>query len=690
MTICSGNQIASSQCSQTQSNTPDCSSHGVGDNAIKGHHILRTSHIKRMVPVPHQSRIPRFQIKMRSNIFLVCIVSSVLVYLIVIASVFVRVHQLDPASQVKTDSSQQGHHRLLDVPKKNAHTVPDGSPHDEVTQDQPSERSKSGMGDSSRKTAFTNNESNTLQEKLSDLKIQLDEKTRKVQQKQEEEKKVVPAKPAHSKPKMMRPNFQPNPHGHMVAPEVILPGTGDGGNKVTVDSSLSRIRAIPTNQILTAYLEPIDRSDWTTFPLPVREVSAEDLTETRYPRLNSCSRLPEQWPVDDYPDADPFLPWIHDVFPTDDGKFIQFIAQNKRRCRTGTTDEEEEIRDHMAPQAALFQHIPLKKLETSTDATPRYRLSSHEDADPDSVATRFICQFKPSGDVTFSVFNNDYEWVSLRKSQRYMFHENGRDNKQIHTSQLLFKCPVPDNLVETIRAGTSVVDDWASIFIDLIPVRTPPRYGPPAEFLVPSYAKSLSTTFQTTFDADQAWGTNHVLPKFEDSGRWANIPVCKPSLMTYEPDVLEGPKRDEKFKHHLVSCLWASTGYTTRGNRYAINDGQRRLLEWISFNKILGFDHFYIFDNSAAFTNHSSLQPVADLFPGLVTVIKWPSRVCNNNPNNVDSVGERSSQYAAESSCRLRFGPHVNWIGCVDVDSLSNSLLDSLRILIVAFVAFLL
>jgi hypothetical protein len=42
--------------------------------------------------------------------------------------------------------------------------------------------------------------------------------------------------------------------------------------------------------------------------------------------------LPEQWPVDEYPDADPFLPWIHDVFPTDDGKLIQFVAQNKRRC----------------------------------------------------------------------------------------------------------------------------------------------------------------------------------------------------------------------------------------------------------------------------------------------------------------------------------------------------------------------
>jgi hypothetical protein len=123
-----------------------------------------------------------------------------------------------------------------------------------------------------------------------------------------------------------------------------------------------------------------------------------------------------------------------------------------------------------------------------------------------------------------------------------------------------------------------------------------------------------------------------------------------------------------KKKHRLASCLWASAGYTTRGNRFAVNDGQRRLLEWITYNKLIGFDHFYIYDNSGAFGSDTSLKPIADLFPDDVTYVPWPSQICNNNPNNVDSVGERSSQYAAESSCRLRFGPDVDWIGQFDID----------------------
>ena len=43
-----------------------------------------------------------------------------------------------------------------------------------------------------------------------------------------------------------------------------------------------------------------------------------------------------------------------------------------------------------------------------------------------------------------------------------------------------------------------------------------------------------------------------------------------------------------------------------------------------------------------------------------------PSSVCRFFlATSQDSVGERSSQYAAEASCRLRFGPHTEWLGQV-------------------------
>jgi hypothetical protein len=61
-------------------------------------------------------------------------------------------------------------------------------------------------------------------------------------------------------------------------------------------------------RILTAYLEPIYLPDWDVKPLPIRNTTSDQLKVIEYPRVNSCQRLPEVWPIDDYPDADPFLP----------------------------------------------------------------------------------------------------------------------------------------------------------------------------------------------------------------------------------------------------------------------------------------------------------------------------------------------------------------------------------------------
>jgi hypothetical protein len=350
--------------------------------------------------------------------------------------------------------------------------------------------------------------------------------------------------------------------------------------------------------------------------------------------------------------------------------YIQFIAQNKRRCYTGSSEKEAEMRHDFAPQASLFQHVPVKRLHgLGGDSSTQYRLSSHEDADVDGTATRFICHFS-NGEETLSIFNFSYEWTSRKRRLREMFHEHGRDNKKMFTSQLLFKCPVPSSLVEAIRTGSTIQNDYATLYVDLVPIRTPPRYGQPAEFLPPYYKDfQLGHDSPFAFDPTKEWGNNHILPKVKNSGRWANIPICKPTPLTYEEEKNEKKQIENAFtekktkkKHRLVSCLWTSTGYSTRGDKFAIDDGQKRLVEWIAYHKLIGMEHFYLYDNSGAFTMETSLQPIADLFPNEVTYVKWPSHICNNNE---DTVGERSSQYAAEASCRLRFGPGTDWIAQV-------------------------
>ena len=237
-------------------------------------------------------------------------------------------------------------------------------------------------------------------------------------------------------------------------------------------------------------------------------------------------------------------------------------------------------------------------------------------------------------------------------------------------------------------------------------------------------------------DPQKAWGEHgHVLPDIQASGRWTNLPICTPpKLITddyphgiyrtlssssnddkdkkdeddededhneesttpnnvvkqgqrqvsaqqeqQQVDVLpkttpRGMKNKTKQKPHFLSaCLWASSEFKTRGTKHGpITDTAQRLVEWLEFHLLVGFDHFYIYDNSGAHSNTTSLHFVLEqqqpAFHGKVTYIYWPSQICNNNIPAADSTGERSSQYAAESSCRTRFAPFTEWIISFDTD----------------------
>ena len=283
---------------------------------------------------------------------------------------------------------------------------------------------------------------------------------------------------------------------------------------------------------LRAFVEPVSQEQWEIKPLPVRNTTSLHLKKETFGKI-ACSKLPQQWPTseEDAPtNKDPFLPWIHDVFPSADGTHIQFVSQNKRRCQTGI--KMGAFKEFFKPAVALFQHVPVTRIKNdgdgdgngdgNGDSNVRYRISSHEEADEDAVETRFICRFKPSMEETLSVHNLNYDYHTMRKGYKATFTKEGMDTHMIWSSQLLFKCPVPKSLQEKVRLGKTVTDDFATDFVDLIPIRTPPRYGRPTTYLPPRLFDE-----NNTWDPKIEWGDNQIVPKIEESGRWENIPICK-------------------------------------------------------------------------------------------------------------------------------------------------------------------
>jgi hypothetical protein len=516
---------------------------------------------------------------------------------------------------------------------------------------------------------------------------------------------------------------------------------------------------------ITAYLEPpmqdivlgtVNQGDPTNAtdvgtpprfvePLPTRTHKPSDLKKVVYPKFQTCHDLPSKLPVDrglildddgnvivwntptepnpsydDSPhcpvDEDPHLPWIHDMVPTHDR--IRFVAQNRRRCSTGTHFTKQI--QHLTPQVSLFQSVSIQEISSdqatnlapelyqdSTIPEPRYRLADFNQADYNH--TRFRCIFTATNltsghpqvvGETLSVYPFNYEFVSWRRSIPTMLNPRGTDKANIYTATLLFDCPVPTQLQPLVASGNSILSDGTpTLHLDLVPIRTSPRYGLDQVHFSEEMAGPKETwnsgTFNRTlwrnpgdplhgFNVAKQWGSRHVLPLAAASGRWTNLPICQPvgaSIAVEDDDeaaaVVATDEREEAKQdmtqskpHHLVACVWASASYATRGMNVApTTSSLDRINEWLEFALLVGFDHVYVYDNSAANHPTLNLQGVTDRFAAeSVTRIQWDHSVCNNNQPKGVNPGERSSQYAAENSCRVRFGPLTEWMASFDLD----------------------
>ncbi|CAB9520216.1 Pfam:DUF23 [Seminavis robusta] len=475
-------------------------------------------------------------------------------------------------------------------------------------------------------------------------------------------------------------------------------GTPTGTHHTTTNGnggSTTDTQPVKDQKILTAFMEPPFTLQEDVKPLPPRKTAESILETATFPKVHHCSSLIRDFGksvVDNFPSKDPFLPWIHDFFPTNDGTMMKFIGQNKRNCETG--EGTYVSMRHWKPQIALFQPVPVVMSTTTTtqDKEPSFRLAdSFEHAT--AKETRFICRFHNSSQhsaISLSGFPFNYEFVTWRKNKRMLEDDtskNSLNQSPFWLSQLLFSCPIPPEFQPMVRQGKHVVKDVPKLWVDVIPIRTPPRSN---TFLLTQDQigkEQFQQHSERWFQLNEWFGKNHTLPKIADSGRWANLPIChppQPTTTTKPSSSVQLPTRADDNSNQnnlvndllpnkkLVACTWASASYHRRGNAVTVRDSHARLREWIIFHQLVGFDHFYIYDNSPidATSNQSNdLEAVVSEFPSeLVTYIRWPCTVCSNNRPMHKNPGDRSSQYAAEASCRERFGPFTEWMSALDTD----------------------
>ena len=321
---------------------------------------------------------------------------------------------------------------------------------------------------------------------------------------------------------------------------------------------------------------------------------------------------------------DPYLPWIHDYFVTDDGSEIRFIAQNRRRCHTG-----QNRRSQMAEwegQIALLQPISVRRRASGTN----YELTDPKHAD--FPETRFQCIFHEGTggsatrieDLTFSTYPFNYEYINWRKrGDKPMFVKDGPDVEIVDYATLLFSCPIPSRF----NISTRTDNTQPSVYLNLVPIRTPARYDE-GYLLTLDQVGPAGYTNLKRLNASAFYGNQTELPPPSRVGRYENLPICPTT--TAATSTTQHSNNKKKKQHQLVACAWVAATYERRGGKSSVSDSPQRLREWIAFHRLVGFDHVYVYDNSQIedennIANHSfPLRDTARLFPGFVTWIRWP------------------------------------------------------------------
>ena len=98
------------------------------------------------------------------------------------------------------------------------------------------------------------------------------------------------------------------------------------------------------------------------------------------------------------------------------------------------------------------------------------------------------------------------------------------------------------------------------------------------------------------------------------------------------------------------------------------------LENWIKYHKMIGIQHFYLYDNNSNDTE--LLNKVCEDYKDIVTLIRWPY------PYVIRPSGI-SGQTSAQNHCIYKYGKKCKWIGLTDLDeymySKESSLLEILK-----------
>ncbi|MBS0605297.1 MAG: glycosyltransferase family 92 protein [Verrucomicrobia bacterium] len=110
-------------------------------------------------------------------------------------------------------------------------------------------------------------------------------------------------------------------------------------------------------------------------------------------------------------------------------------------------------------------------------------------------------------------------------------------------------------------------------------------------------------------------------------------------------------KSDKKYKLSICAIFKNEASY---------------LREWIEYHRLIGVNHFYLYDNGSRDRSADVLMPY--IREGLVTLVYWPDRVVNDQDTNTADWALSTQLPAYENAAKYRALNETEWLAFIDVD----------------------
>ena len=306
----------------------------------------------------------------------------------------------------------------------------------------------------------------------------------------------------------------------------------------------------------------------------------------------------------------PYVPWVWDAIVREKAKVIEIVTVSRNACKFDNAHWKQIIRDFpiFANQTAYGedQNI-LVPVDNHINYVGRNK----------NIST---------GELRRGFFSNGVRCVYVDTAGHALAHRPSLPIKALPRAQqstVIIRCPLPSKLPILLEMRHLRLEIYA------------PR--PPSP---PSHYGHNSTS---PFDVCGLEALQHKLSR---------IPPSPPLT----------PPKEELYRNLLICTA------TTRTNH-------AHLIEWIQYHTALGADQIVLYDIHTTPTLTPSLSELLAKYitDGIVVVVPWPYENCVKGMASGRRVDEFRppapiAQWAALSSCYMRYRDYSRWIAHVDDD----------------------